>query len=342
MDSNQMYPTDDRQQILAFTPEGQVSSVDVGNHAFAWRLPGVHRRRRDGGVALPPHPDPLPAPRGGGPRRDLHARRRDALRPVADRDERRLRRRSSSSRPTRCSRRSGPATGAGGGAFWVVMPLIGVCLGLALASKWVALYAIGGIGLLILVRSALGPAARDPRARRPDRRARPPRAGRPARAAAWATCRSSLIMIALTAAAVVINVLHPVAWSDDEIRFAVAAPAAIGVLIALVAVATKTLESLDRRRRLRHHADPRRRRGRAAVARGLRRVRRGRAGGLRADGRTAAADRPRRAPPAARRRRRTSRGCDPARCSASRSSGWSRACWSCRSRSTSSRTSRGR
>jgi hypothetical protein len=41
MDSNQMYPTDDRQQILAFSPEGQVASVDVGMHAFAWRVPGV-------------------------------------------------------------------------------------------------------------------------------------------------------------------------------------------------------------------------------------------------------------------------------------------------------------
>ena len=36
------------------------------------------------------------------------------------------------------------------------MPLIGAFLGLGLASKWVALYALGGIGLLILVRSALG------------------------------------------------------------------------------------------------------------------------------------------------------------------------------------------
>ena len=54
---------------------------------------GRDRRRRDGGDALPPRPDPLPPSRGGGPRRDLHARRRDALRPVADRDERRLRRR---------------------------------------------------------------------------------------------------------------------------------------------------------------------------------------------------------------------------------------------------------
>ena len=42
------------------------------------------------------------------------------------------------------------------GAFWVLMPVVGALLGLGLASKWVALYAIGGIGLLIMARSALG------------------------------------------------------------------------------------------------------------------------------------------------------------------------------------------
>ena len=36
------------------------------------------------------------------------------------------------------------------------MPLIGLLLGLALASKWVAAYAIGALVLLLLVRSALG------------------------------------------------------------------------------------------------------------------------------------------------------------------------------------------
>ena len=41
-------------------------------------------------------------------------------------------------------------------AFWTLMPTIGVFLGLALASKWVAAYAIGALGILILARSALG------------------------------------------------------------------------------------------------------------------------------------------------------------------------------------------
>jgi hypothetical protein len=41
-------------------------------------------------------------------------------------------------------------------AFWVGMPILGVLLGLGLAAKWVGLYAIASIGILILIRSALG------------------------------------------------------------------------------------------------------------------------------------------------------------------------------------------
>jgi hypothetical protein len=41
-------------------------------------------------------------------------------------------------------------------AFWIVMPILGLVLGLALASKWVAFYAMASIGILILIRSALG------------------------------------------------------------------------------------------------------------------------------------------------------------------------------------------
>ena len=38
----------------------------------------------------------------------------------------------------------------------MLIPIIGVLLGLALASKWVAAYAIGGFLLLMLLRSGLG------------------------------------------------------------------------------------------------------------------------------------------------------------------------------------------
>jgi len=47
-------------------------------------------------------------------------------------------------------------TWRGWSAMLVGLPLIGLCLGLALAAKWVGLYAMGGIVLLILLRSALG------------------------------------------------------------------------------------------------------------------------------------------------------------------------------------------
>ena len=71
------------------------------------------------------------------------------------------------------------------------MPLIGLCLGFALASKWVALYAIGGIGILIFARSALGRLLIILGLIVDDRRPRPPRAGRPGRRPGSATSRSS-------------------------------------------------------------------------------------------------------------------------------------------------------
>ena len=155
--SHRTYPTDDRQQILAFVADGRRSRASTSAStrspgalpgvlagaamaAFLYLLARILFRRRE----------------VGGPRRDLRARRRDALRPVADRDERRLRRRSCIVAAYTLFAALWTGYWRWRGAFWVVMPLIGVCLGLALASKWVALYAIGGIGLLILVRSALG------------------------------------------------------------------------------------------------------------------------------------------------------------------------------------------
>ena len=87
-----------------------------GSHAFAWRLPGRHRRRADGraastcwrgscsGAASSPASSAL-----------FVLARRDALRPVADRDERRLRRPVHRRRVHASSPRSGPAGGAGRG-----------------------------------------------------------------------------------------------------------------------------------------------------------------------------------------------------------------------------------
>ena len=116
----------------------------------------------------------------------------------------------------------------GRAAFWLAMPIMGVLLGLALASKWVAAYAIGALLLLILVRSALGrvlailgligitgvlgymaisvPAAT------------------PGGDPGFGNLTFLFIMVALTLLAVVVAVLHPIAWTDEEMRFAVDRP----------------------------------------------------------------------------------------------------------------------
>ncbi|HET7471679.1 MAG TPA: phospholipid carrier-dependent glycosyltransferase [Candidatus Limnocylindrales bacterium] len=234
MDSNRPDPTDDRQQILVFDSTGTVASVDVGMHEFAWRLPGVlagtamaaflyllarilFRRRAialivgllcltDGMLFVQSRIGMNDAYVGVGivAAYTLFA----ALWTGAWRHR---------------------------GAFWIGMPLIGAFLGLALASKWVALYAIVGIGFLVLVRSALGRflaivtlvlmttvlgylAINVP-------------AG-----TGFGNLPFVAIMVALTVIAVVANVMHPIRWSLDEIRFAIGAPIAAGGLVALVAI----------------------------------------------------------------------------------------------------------
>ncbi|HET9345453.1 MAG TPA: phospholipid carrier-dependent glycosyltransferase, partial [Candidatus Limnocylindrales bacterium] len=238
MDAAPMYPTDDRQQILVFDAEGEVASVEIGKHAFSWRVPGVLAgalmaallyilarilfRRREiavlAGIFVLVDGMLFVQSRIG--MNDAYV----ALGIVA-------------------AYTLFAALWMGywrwRGAFWVVMPLIGLCLGFALAAKWVALYAIGGIGILVFARSALGRlliilglialtgvlghlALVVPEG------------------GGLGNLPFVVIMIALTAAAVIVNVLHPIAWSDDETRFAIAAPAALGVLVGLLAVATNT------------------------------------------------------------------------------------------------------
>ena len=182
-------------------------------------------------------------------------------------------------------------------AFWTLMPMIGVFLGLALASKWVAAYAIGALGILILARSALGRlllifgmigltgvlgwmamAV-------------------PAGSEASGNLLFTLIMIALTLATVVVTIYHPIAWSDEEMWLAVAGPGAIGILIAFVSIvlgrAGKTyarrpdpVHAARGRLRVRPRRDPR-----------VRGVPGGRPIRIRAHGEDAGAGRP--APPAA-------------------------------------------
>jgi hypothetical protein len=155
LDSTPQLPDTDREQILALAPDGSMASVDVGGFAFSWRIIGVlfgalmaaclyllarilFRRRSVGLlIALFSLTDGM-----------LFVQSRIAMND----------------------------TYVGGSlllaylifvvlwlqvwkhraAFWLLMPILGVVLGLALASKWVALYAMASMGMLILIRSALG------------------------------------------------------------------------------------------------------------------------------------------------------------------------------------------
>ncbi|HET7030424.1 MAG TPA: phospholipid carrier-dependent glycosyltransferase [Candidatus Limnocylindrales bacterium] len=229
IDVNRADPTDDRQQILVFDAAGEVASVDVGMHEFAWRLPGVLA-----GTIMAAFLYLLA--------RILFRRRSIALivglLTVAD---------GMLFVQSRIGMNDA-YVGAGivvaytlfaalwtgawrhRGAFWIGMPLIGLALGLALASKWVALYAIVGIGFLVLARSALGRllsilllilmttvlgylAINVP-------------AG-----TGFGNLPFVALMVGLTVIAVITNVTHPIRWSIDETRFAIGTPVVVGAVL---------------------------------------------------------------------------------------------------------------
>ena len=228
-------PATDRQEILAFSADGAVASVDAGGNPFAWRLPGVvagaltagllyvlarllFRRRSVGILAgLLVLVDGMTYVQSRIAMNDVYV----GLFIVAA-----------------YAVFAAVWTGAWRGrlAFWVGMPLVGVLLGLAIASKWVGLYALAGIVILILARSALGRLVI--------------LVGMIAATAALgymglvvapdATHGGNVVfalaMIALTLAAVLIVVLHPIEWSVEEVRFAVAAPAGAGIALLLLAI----------------------------------------------------------------------------------------------------------
>jgi 4-amino-4-deoxy-L-arabinose transferase-like glycosyltransferase len=235
MDHTELYPTSSRGQILAFSSQGDVAALDVGHYDFAWRLPGVifgaltvgalylltrilFRRRLIAGLAgLFALLDGMMFVQSRIGMNDVYvgffivaAYALFAwlwLEPRAKK------------------------------WFWTLMPVVGLLLGLGLASKWVAAYAIGALGILVIARSALGRVVLI--------------AGMiaitavlgwmalavPSDLSAYGNLVFPLIMIVLTLATVAITVYHPVAWSDDEIRFAVGAPPAAGAVIAFAAIA---------------------------------------------------------------------------------------------------------
>jgi C-terminal four TMM region of protein-O-mannosyltransferase/Dolichyl-phosphate-mannose-protein mannosyltransferase len=234
LDQNQAYPSTDREQLLAFDAGGGVAAVEIGRHAYAWRVPGVVA-----GVLMFIFLYVLA--------RLLFRRRAIAvlLGLIVLVDGMLF----AQSRIGMNDSYVGLGIVAAYAIFawlwlhpgnshrhWVAfaigVPLMGGFLGFALASKWVAVYAIGGLGLLVLVRSALGRLVLI--------------LGLLVLTTALGYVAISVgegqtggnyvflaIMVALLLVAVLANVIHPIAWTTEELWFAVGAPIAIGLLVVL-------------------------------------------------------------------------------------------------------------
>jgi hypothetical protein len=125
----------------------------------------------------------------------------------------------------------------GRSALVVGLPLLGLLLGLALASKWVGLYAIGAVVLLILLRSALG--------RLLALAAMVGMSGvlgylaithAPEVLAPQTNYLFLLLMVALTFLLAAAIVLRPVRFTLEELRFGVGAPLVLGAVLGFSAM----------------------------------------------------------------------------------------------------------
>ena len=241
MDVESQYVTDDRQELLVLGADGAIASVPVGSHAFAWRLPGViagalmaaflyilarilfRRRLVAGLVAVFTLLDGLLFVQSRIGMNDVYV----GLFIIAA-----------------YTLFAAVWTGwwRSRAAPWLAMPVVGLLLGLALASKWVAAYAIGALALLLLVRSALGRVLAI--------------LGLIAITSVLGYLAISVpegqgignitflvIMIGLTLVAVVASVHHPIAWTDEEQWFASIAPAAAGTALFFGALALGRLDT---------------------------------------------------------------------------------------------------
>ncbi len=229
-------PSGDRQQILVFSGTGSVAAVDAGSHAFAWRLPGVIAgsllvallyllarilfRRRSVGlfVAAFAMVDGMLFANSRIGMNDIYA----ALFIVAA-----------------YAVYAALALGRwrGRSALLAGLPLLGILLGLACASKWVGFYAVGGIGLLTLLRTGLGRVlALGAMAVLTGILGYYSITAAPDTTSPQLNVTFLLMMIALTlllAAAIAVRSIH---WTVEELRFAVLAPLALGVLAAAAGV----------------------------------------------------------------------------------------------------------
>ena len=236
MDVQQPYPSTDRQQLIALDAAGQLATVDVGSHAFGWRFVGVilgaltlaliyllarflFRRR---GVALIAAflvlADGM-----------FFANSRIAMNDVY----------VNFFIVAAYTLFAALALGhwRGRSAVLLGLPLLGILVGLACASKWVGFYALGGLVLLVFLRSAVGRwialggmvaltgllgwlAIESPDAQAP-----------------FGDAFFLILMVVLTMIVAAAMILRPLRWSLDEVRFAVVAPAVLGVLVAGVGLA---------------------------------------------------------------------------------------------------------
>ncbi len=230
------FPSSDREQLLAFDANGRTATVDVGRNAFAWRLPGVlagafttaliyllgrllFRRRSISLVAaFLVLADGMFFVMARIGMNDVYV----GLFLVA----------AYALFAALWQRRWRGLT-----AFWLGMPLLGVLLGLALASKWVAAYAIGALGILVLVRSALGRVVLIAGMIAATTVLGYLAIGVPAAAASGPNLSFMLIMVLLTGGAVAVTVLHPIAWSRDEVRLSIGGPIVLGIAVVAVALA---------------------------------------------------------------------------------------------------------
>ncbi|CAN5746455.1 hypothetical protein BH24CHL8_BH24CHL8_03990 [soil metagenome] len=237
MDIQPERPADDRQALLALSADGSMASVDVGSHAFAWRLPGVLM-----GALMAAALYVLA--------RTLFRRRSVAILTAAL-----VMVESMFFANARIAMNDTYVTGfivaalavfaplylgiwRGRLAVLLGLPAVGLLLGLALSSKWAGAYAIGLVLLLILLRSALGRIIAllgmigltgflgHLAIRAPEDVPEP-----------GLNFMFLILMVTLTALLAAAMVRRPVRFSLDELRFAVIGPGVVGALLVLAGLA---------------------------------------------------------------------------------------------------------